>query len=888
MTNVTVVDQNNKMLKTQIISDSQSVLQVLEKMDLKSETWILSDLRTKKSIQDYFLKTYGYYPEEAVLRASDLWKKILFRAHPSIQILSHQALLVHIRFFIKRYSEELQIPLGSEPTLLKWMNDFAPLYFHPEGISKVEEFWSEFPDESLNWKNWWFRARAAFSYFESQQLLISQWIPSYLQNENKIEKYWSRPLVIDLGGQFSSVEAGLFQNLAKSQDVLILRPQLDEKSQFDNLLRPYEELQGFSQIQSSLKNTNKVETDLKVIRLSSTLSSFQSAVSQIRQWIESGVKPSEIALVMPDVEETWPCLRFYLDSEGIPFARETKISLQSLPEVQAYLARLRSIGRNLSSRDLELSLFTGNEKTEIQFEKFVSLFTHLYEESDYSRHQLALEVIQQEFNPLNPITADEFLIRMIQVWNTQEIPYWLESLLKQILAQFQTPLLVPWSEWVLLTEGLISSTESTESIGHPDGIVITSLAATHFLKADYLILLEMTEENLKNSGRRGLPSSAAQLISKQLGFWLQDPDTSHLEYELAWLLQKKTKQTRFYFSEVSLSGELQTACSTWISWAQRLKKIDGTQVFPTVVDAKMIKDINRLNIRFQQDINKVPLENLKSINVQKLSPSAIESFLNCPFIYYARQSVGLKVYPELNLEQDPRDKGQIIHKIFEKVLNHDSRGFDEIVDSAVEELKLVIDPALWPVMKKKFVQLLNRFVEFEKNWNTKFNQTEKHHLEVKWKGQLEGISISGQIDRIDQSKMGHLIILDYKNSKSQLKGAHQWLEARNIQMLFYVWALQQNWVADIQGEVVAALYYVVKDFDRTIGLESNEAIEGFYQPSSKKKQKLDQNQLMQDFEIYLKETIKRIQSGEINPAPFKEETCERCDWRKVCRAQHLS
>jgi ATP-dependent helicase/nuclease subunit B len=877
------------MLKIQNITDSQSVHDVLKEMDLKSQSWILSDLRSKKAVQDYFINTYGYYPDESILRASDLWKKILFRIQPSVQVLSHQALLVHIRFFLNQYAQDLHIPMGSEPTLLKWMNDFAPLYFHPDGIQKIEEFWEAHPESSSDWKTWWFRVRATFSYFESLQLLIPQWIPSYLQTENQIEKYWNRSLIVDLGGQFSAVEAGLFQNLSKNKDVLILNPELKNSNQYEALLRPYKELMGFAELIKSQHTSDRNESEIKTIRSSSTLNSFRSAISQIRKWIESGVSPSNVAVVMPDIEDTWPCLRYYLEAEGIPFSRDTQISIQSLPEVQVFLARLRTIGKGLSSRDLELSLFSIHEKSDLQFEKFVSLFTHLYEESDYGRHQLALKVIQQEFNPLDLISPDEYLIRMIQVWNSEEVPFWLESLLKQILSQFQKPISVAWSEWVLLTEGLLSSAEVSENSGHNDGVVVSSLAATHFLKSEYLLLLEMSDENLKNLNRKGLPSSAAKLISNNLGFWLQDADTSHLDFELAWLLQKKTLQTYFYYSEISISGELQTAHSRWISLArnQNLK----VEEVPTVVSSRMISDLSLLNTRYQQDMNAFSIQNLQKIDIQKLSPSSIESFLRCPFIYFARQTVGLKVYPELNLEQDPRDRGQIIHKIFEKALHNDNHNFEEIVDSAVNDLKLVIDVSLWPVMRKKYVQLLARFVDFEKKWKKEFNQTEKHHLEVKWQGQFQDVSISGQIDRIDQSTEGDLIILDYKNSKSQLKGAHQWLANNNIQMLFYIWALQQSWIQNLKGEVLAALYYVVKDFDRTIGLESVESRDGFYKPSTKKKQRLSPDQwtkLMKDFEAFLSQTLNQMKAGDIKPVPFDEEICSNCDWRKVCRAPHLS
>jgi hypothetical protein len=85
-------------------------------------------------------------------------------------------------------------------------------------------------------------------------------------------------------------------------------------------------------------------------------------------------------------------------------------------------------------------------------------------------------------------------------------------------------------------------------------VTVTSLAATHFLNAQYLILIEMSDEKLKVSQKRGMTSNSVNLIAQNLGFWLQDSEKSHLEFELAWLLQMPAQAKQFHFSMASLTS----------------------------------------------------------------------------------------------------------------------------------------------------------------------------------------------------------------------------------------------------------------------------------------------------------------------------------------------
>lgn len=880
------------MLHIRDISDSNGILQILKDKIDSQKSWILSDLRTKKAVQEYFLRHVGYYPEGSVLRVSDLWQKILFRIHPQVRILTRPALQTHIRYFLKKFADQLQLPSGSEPTLLMWMNDLAPLYYHPLGTTQLEDFFKTFPEQATKWSDWWLRVRAAFSYFKSQNLMAPQWIPSFLQTENEIQKYWNQDLIVDLGGQLTYVEAGLFQSLAKTQDVLLLSPQIQNSQRFQSLLRPYSDLLGFTQKNATRSDIQQGHS-AEIHKYNSSLASLKSTTSQIRQWLDDGVLPSEIAVIAPDSEEIWPCLKFHLDKEGIPFSRETKVSLQSLPEVQAFTSKLRTLGRNLSHRDLELSLYSQNKLSNLQYEKFISLFTHLYEDSDYSRHSAALEILKTDFDPQQSLNSDEFLIRLIQAWASPEVPDWLESLIRQILAQFQNSISIPWTEWSLLSESILAHIEKTESTGHPSGVTVTSLAATHFLYAQYLILLEMSDEKLKVSQKRGISSNSVNLIAQNLGFWLQDSEKSHLEFELAWLLQMPSKAKQFHFSMASLTGELQTPSTQWMALANSQNYM--SEVSSTVVDSCMIQTFDKISERLKQDLGMSEVSNLKDFKLEKLSPSSFEAYMKCPFIYFARQTVGLQIFPEVDLEQDPRDKGRLIHKIFEKLMSVDrstwtQMDLENLIKDVISELQFQFDSLLIPTFIKKYVALAQRFIEFETAWAQEFPKTKKHHLEVKWQGSYEQVTISGQIDRIDESSSGNLIVIDYKNSGSQLKGGHLWLESSQYQMFFYIWAIRQGWAQDLSKDVLAALYYVVKNFDRTIGLETTGSIDGFFKPGPREKQHLEFEQVelkLKEFEKVLNENLQQMKAGVIKPVPMDESSCEKCDWRKICRAPHL-
>jgi ATP-dependent helicase/nuclease subunit B len=905
------------MLQVWEIENRQSINDWLDKLDISKQTWLLSDLRTKFEIQDLYIQKRGFFLEESVLRISDLWKRVLLRSHPDYKVITQQAALLHLRSFLRMHGKAIDLPESSENTLLNWLSDLAPLYFQSDAEEKLREWFLQNPDQSQSWNDWWLRVKATFSYFQSKKLLIAQWIPAFLQSLEDISLFWDKDLFVDLSSQISFVEAELLKQISQKQEVTVLTPVLlnSSKSKYSDLLQPYEYLKGFAHnIQAP--QTNSKNSLIQSIRnyssFSSTLGTLRQATAQVRHWIEQGVSLDQIAIVAPDIEAIWSVLSFHLETEGIPANKSNLNSFQGTVGAQYFLAKLRSMNFNLSTRDLELSYFSAKDQSEDQieigFEKFEAFYKNIYDEYDYARFDKMRQILNVDIDLKIPINQNQFIFQIAKINVGEVIPSWLEVLIRDLLSSFDESFLLPWADWISFCESCLSRNEVLEKQAAQNGIMVTNIIAAHFLKVTHRVFLELNEENLKAKSDRGIMPMSARKISKDLGFWLNHPEQGDLEFELEWAIQCGMTEDVLYYGAVNLSGQIMTPSSVWLKAKSR--DYESTEHAPyqipeiTVLDGLLQSHSDLLNPNFaDQDSSRllqdVGLKVIAPIEPQKLkhlSPSALESFQKCPFIYFARQTLGLKTFPEIDLDLDRRTAGEALHYLFEVILTKGIGHWTEAeLDLLLEETKKshfagVIE-GLWQAQKKKILKICIKFVQFEKDWRSENSKIKDTQTEVNWEGPIEGIKFRGRIDRVDISEKNELVVIDYKLTGNQLKGAHQWIENGSLQMLFYIYALENGWAKGIEGEVVAAFYFVIKNFSRETGFELDQEIPGFFKNTKKRNQKFSVEKkigLISEFEGVVKSLTGRLQSGEMNPQPADEKLCDKCDWRRLCRAPHLA
>jgi len=215
------------------------------------------------------------------------------------------------------------------------------------------------------------------------------------------------------------------------------------------------------------------------------------------------------------------------------------------------------------------------------------------------------------------------------------------------------------------------------------------------------------------------------------------------------------------------------------------------------------------------------------------------------------------------------------------------------------------DPRLWASMKRRYLGLAKRFLNFEKEWRKEFPATQTVAAEKSFEfyfnpqnGDLhrearEGaIRLSGKIDRIDAHReQNQVVVIDYKSSAAAYKNHNAWLENIELQLLFYMWALEKEMLSEVSGEVTGAFYYSFKDFNRGKGFQIEEVAGPLFHPAGRRSVKgssEDKKELLTKFEALLADVVARIREGEITPRPFDVKTCQSCEWSLLCRAPHLN
>lgn len=914
------------MLQIISLENRSQVNELFTNYNPREQSWLVSDLRTKFELQQKILARDGQYVDEAVLRASDLWKMLLKRLEPRLRLVSDPFAHSLLRAIMDEHAEVLGVNSSAEDTVFSYIDQMAAIIFHPEGSKRLEEWFENHREAKNRWQEWYLRARfCAIKLLEEHQVITADWITAYLQNFNELERVWNIPLIVDLSGEISRVEAEILRVLSRSVEVIILEPSPQWRADFHFLLKPYEDLRAQSVKATKLQPVAKKEKLQKVLRFSGMLAEIKNSVGQVREWLEAGVPATAIAIVAPDIEAYWPVLQAFLGEEGVAYQKEITHKAQSLPSVTRWLATLRAKSGHLSSSDLEIAFFDKSEAQDLRYEEFKALFKSLYVNEDLARSEIVHKIFSGQLDISGLVSREEFVGLALKEWQTTETEI-VQVVLRELLQNAVAKTKLTWKEWLSYLESIVAAKEYSLEKGQSSGILVTKLMSAHSEKALYRIFLGLTDEALKSRNKTQLSGQDYFELAKDLGFYLDNPDQSDLEFELRLLAEADSLQDIYCFGATDLSGALCSPSAFWLSLSEGSGENHESLTLPkeTRWDELQHSDLSHANEdrlwlssrreeleqRIRQDLGQAELPNLVLPELPRISASAIESFLTCPFIFAAQRYFKLKDLPDIDLDVDHRTRGQLAHALFEKLTIEPMR-FDwqpQELDALLEVIRverklLFADERLWTPLKKKHILLGQRFLEVEKNWRNEFKKTKTIAREKRFEfyldPQSEEISkefkpgtfrIAGQIDRIDSDDQKHLIVLDYKSSSGGISTHSSWLKNQEIQLLFYMWVMEKSLLEDVQGEVIGLFYYIFRTFDRK-GFKIEE-LSGSLYPASKRK---DKNATFEAKKLYLMEfnkvlmgTLARIQNGEATPHPADFQTCPTCEWRRQCRAPHLN
>lgn len=913
------------MLKITQISSPSQIEELFASFNPQTQSWVVSDLRTKLEMQKLLIARQGYFLDSAVLRASDLWKLLLKRLAPELRIVSKDFARSLLRSFVDQNSEAFQINSTSEKSLFNYMTQLAPLALAADSDEQISKWFEDHPEISLRWQTWYVLARVALRWMiHEKKVIIADWIPSYLQETDGLETAWDHGLIVDLGSEISTVEAEVFQRLSHQQEVLVIEPRPSWHEEFKYLLQPYEYLRPQATLVPMSANKPGAPAAAECLRLSGMLAEVKNTCSQIREWVSAGVAPSQIAVIAPDIEMYWPVLSSYLEQEGLPFQKDLSVKLQSLPSLQQWIATLRAQTSRVTSADLEVSFYARPEAQMLRYEEFVALFKAIYGEEDLARDEKVFKLYHGVDDLSKTLSRDQFLAQALKSWQRRETQTdMLIVVLREVFQNAAAKIELSYKEWMAYLENILSTKEMKAVSGHAEGVVITPLMSAQSYKMSHKIFLGLCDENLKNRERSHILGADLNRLALDLGFYLEHPDHSFKEFQLRWLAESPGQKNLFCFGLADFSGGLLSPSNFWMSlkpseaialpgntrW-DSLQKVEDTKILELRgrTQAEQAAFLSRL----EMDRGVKPVPSLALQQTPSLSASQIERYLQCPFVFASQKIFKLQDHPDLDLDEDARSKGTLAHALFEKLtypqfqadLNESQ--IEQILEDLKAENKVTLaDPRLWTSMKRRYVALAKRFLQFENEWRREFPETltlaaEKafefyfnpQNGEVHREAREGTLKFSGKIDRIDRHRQtSHHVVIDYKSSHAAYKNHSAWLENQELQLLFYMWALEKEMLDEVSGEVVGAFYYSFKDFHREKGFQLEEYAGPLFRPAGRKGVKAsgeDKKELLEKFEGIIFEVVGKIQKGDIEPRPFDVKTCQSCEWSVLCRAPHLN
>jgi ATP-dependent helicase/DNAse subunit B len=246
----------------------------------------------------------------------------------------------------------------------------------------------------------------------------------------------------------------------------------------------------------------------------------------------------------------------------------------------------------------------------------------------------------------------------------------------------------------------------------------------------------------------------------------------------------------------------------------------------------------------------------------RLSPTDLESFLQCPFQYFGRRTLRLKAAP--SRPQDRLDfftQGNIVHEVLAAwwaCQGDVAPLFESVFERYVEEERIP-----WGYhterLRNAMLDDLRAFAADEQ-WPRGDFQS---RMEERFVFRLdESLEISGKIDRLDTAPDGRAYAIDYKYSSAQ--NTKDKLKDENLlQAPLYLMAAEE-----IFGVKAAGVFYV--------GLKGGVVYAGWSEfPEGWLERKKEQTL----------QVVAEIRAGRVDAAPANPDKCRYCEFRDVCRVE---
>ncbi|MEQ1721967.1 MAG: PD-(D/E)XK nuclease family protein, partial [Pseudobdellovibrio sp.] len=443
------------------------------------------------------------------------------------------------------------------------------------------------------------------------------------------------------------------------------------------------------------------------------------------------------------------------------------------------------------------------------------------------------------------------------------------------------------------------------------GVHIVPLMSAQMIDVSHRLYIGLNDEfyHKKQTALMSLNDSIA--LRTQFDLAVDYSEESYLDFNLRWQGLSCDQNTRLTSSHLSFTSEPINSSLFFIENSPQSEMLspDDTLIDELQKQFSHEEEISAFKgnvevARLLQDVKGYAAQ-VKSEVFRQLSVSDIENYAQCSFKLLAAKGFRLRDLPQVALDLDPRQKGSLVHALFECIINLMSQGeykpatVADFLDKKRLEFNIYPEQdAYWNIQKNKFLVLAQKFYEFEKQrinlFSVKTEQAVQMYFDLEKNVFVldkpeKHFSFNIRIDRVDTHKTHkYSVVYDYKSSGFQVENYSKWLTEYHYQMLLYMIALQL--VFKEESQIKAALYYQYKTFDIKKGLIDEVIAVNEFGLTKRNKSLITEDKLIElekNFALSIADVLKNLDSYNFNTAPIDMDICKMCDWRKLCRAPHL-
>ncbi len=306
-------------------------------------------------------------------------------------------------------------------------------------------------------------------------------------------------------------------------------------------------------------------------------------------------------------------------------------------------------------------------------------------------------------------------------------------------------------------------------------VVFTHLAATRLRDFDAALILGADAAHLP--GNTSASVFFNQRVRRELGLPTQDDSVQQTRYDLIQLIAN-VAQIRVLW-RARQDGEHNPVSP----WFERLQTLHQLAWHDDLADTCLAALLPHAQVTAPAPAplpvpTGVPRPSLDTTQVPgRISVSAYNSLLDCPYQYFARQVLRLNALDEISSELAKADYGQLVHAILHRFHQMHPVATGTVAEVLTSDLRQLTEEAFTPILaddyfahawQHRWMAQIPQYVEWQltreqEGWRWQAGEIDATHTFDLDNG--EHITLYGRLDRVDSLQMSRAV-LDYKTGNT--------------------------------------------------------------------------------------------------------------------------